>query len=123
MRACCFGDIQRCDLASGFVRRRARALRPVEAQIALQADEVLGSDLLNPLLLCVRPDPFELCFRSALCTSAHGPPLTLSVDSGTNADERRVPARTPSIRFTHELRDAEPCPPEESPPHRKREEA
>src|SRR3972149_8681744 len=50
------------------------ALRPVEARVTAQADEVLGSDLFNLLLPCIRPDPFELCFRSTLSACAHGHP-------------------------------------------------
>ncbi len=53
------------------------ALGPVEAQVTAQADEVLGSDLLNLLLPSIRPDPFELCFRSALSACAHGSPVTV----------------------------------------------
>src|SRR5438445_8222392 len=95
----------------------------MEAHVAFQADEVLGPDLFNLLLLCIRSDPFELCLRPALCTFTHGSPLILSLDGGTNADERRVPPRTWSIRFANDLRDAEPRRPKESPPHREWEEA
>ncbi len=51
------------------------ALRPVEARVTAQADEIiLGSDLFDLLLPHMRPDPFELCFRSALSACAHGSP-------------------------------------------------
>ncbi len=52
------------------------ALRPMEARVTAQADEVLGSDLFDLLLPYIRPDPFELCFRSALGACAHGSPVT-----------------------------------------------
>jgi hypothetical protein len=52
------------------------ALRPVEARVTAQADDVPGSDLFDLLLPYVRPDPFELCFRSALSACAHGSPVT-----------------------------------------------
>ena len=53
------------------------ALRPVEAHVTAQTDEVLGSDLFNLLLPSIRPDPFELCFRSTLSACAHGSPVTI----------------------------------------------
>lgn len=53
------------------------ALRPVEARVTAQADDVLGSDLFDLLLPYIRPDPFELRFRSALSACAHGSPSTI----------------------------------------------
>src|SRR5712691_4377269 len=50
------------------------ALRPMEARVTAQADDVLGSDLFNLLLPYIRPDPFEPCFRPALSANAHGSP-------------------------------------------------
>jgi len=52
------------------------ALRPVEARVTAQADEILGSDLFKLLRPYIRPDPFELCFRSALSACAHDSPVT-----------------------------------------------
>ena len=52
------------------------ALRPMEARVTAQADEVLRSNLFKLLLPYMRPDPFELRFRSALSASAHGSPFT-----------------------------------------------
>lgn len=53
------------------------ALRPMEARVTPQADDVLGSDLFDLLLPYTRPDPFEPCFRSALSAYAHGSPVTV----------------------------------------------
>jgi len=53
---------------------RPLALRPMEAGVTAQADNVLGSDLFDLLLPYTRPDPFEPCFRSALRACAHGSP-------------------------------------------------
>jgi hypothetical protein len=46
----------------------------MEARVTAQADHILGSDLFDLLLPYIRPDPFELCFRSALSARAHGSP-------------------------------------------------
>lgn len=62
---------------AGAIPLTPLALRPVEAHVTSQADEVLGSDLFNLLLRYIRPDPFELCFRSALSACAHGSPVTV----------------------------------------------
>ena len=66
------------------------ALRPVEAHVTAQTDEVLGSDLFNLLLRYIRPDPFELCFRSALSACAHGSPVTVSVDGACRGGSGRI---------------------------------
>ena len=50
------------------------ALRPMEARVTAEADDVLGSDLFDLLLPYTRPDPLEPCFRSALSACAHGSP-------------------------------------------------
>ena len=50
------------------------ALRPMEAHVTAQTDDVLGSDLFDLLLPYTWPDPFEPCFRSALSACAHGSP-------------------------------------------------
>src|SRR2546428_7474434 len=49
-------------------------LRPMEAGVTAQADDVLGSNLFDLLLPNIRADPFEPCFRSALSACAHGSP-------------------------------------------------
>src|SRR2546422_3230137 len=49
-------------------------LRPMEAGVTAQADDVLGSDLFDLLLPNIRPDPFEPCFPSALSAFAHCSP-------------------------------------------------
>src|SRR3990172_7191193 len=56
------------------------ALRPVEARVTSQADEVLGPDLFDLLCRYIRLDPFELCFHPALSARAHGSPVTVLVD-------------------------------------------
>jgi hypothetical protein len=55
---------------------RPSALRPMEASVTAQADDVLRSDLFDLLLPYIRPNPFEPCFRSALSACAHGSPFT-----------------------------------------------
>jgi len=66
------------------------ALRPVEAHVTAQAYEVLGSDLFNLLLPSIRPDPFELCYRSAFSACAHGSPVTVSVDGACRGGSGRI---------------------------------
>ena len=91
--------------------RLATVLRPVEAHVASQADEVLRSNLLNLLLRYIRPGPFELCFRSALSACAHGSPVTVWVDGAGRGGDGRIWS-PPFLGFHQSL--AEHRPPRES---------
>lgn len=88
------------------------AQRPVEAHVTAQADEVLGADLFNLLLRYIRPDPFELCFRSALSACAHGSPVTVQVDEACRGGFGRIWSH-PFLGFHQSLAKCRP-PPRES---------
>jgi len=85
------------------------ALRPVEAHVTLQADEVLGSDLINLHLPSIRPDPFELCLLSALSAYAHGLPLTVWVDAACRGGSGRIWS-PPFLGFHQSLAKHRPTP-------------
>src|SRR2546425_10668155 len=65
-------------------------LRPMEAGVTAQADDVLGSDPFGLLLPNIPPDPFEPCFRSPLNACAHCSP-SRDVSTGVVAVLRGVP--------------------------------